>query len=62
MRREEGGGVGSGLGRALESAGACTVRKGKKKKKHPKDSLQCSFTYRLVGATGMLLDHKSTSG
>lgn len=28
----------------------------------PEDSLQCSFTYRPVGANGMLLDHKSTSG
>lgn len=33
-----------------------------KRKRNPEDSLQCSFTYRPVGANGMLLDHKSTSG
>ena len=54
--REEKGqwGRGAGEGRRMR----CPKGVGEQ----PEDSLQCSFTYRPVGATGMLLDHKSTSG
>lgn len=62
MPREVEGEKGQGRGERGCGALRAQAQQGTEREKNRKDSLQCSFTYRPVGATGMLLDHKSTSG